>query len=205
MKKIAATSLIPVERIEKSILLLRGQRVMLDRDLASLYGVPTKVLNQAVKRNKERFPEDFMFRLTAQEARNWWSDVTEVCLRSQNVTLKRGQHLKYHPYAFTEHGILMLSSVLKSERAIQVNIEIMRAFVRLRQLLASHKELARKLTELEAHLKNHDEQIQAIFEAIRRLMVPPGPPRKRIGFAIKERHSSYAPGKKGRAHEAVRG
>lgn len=142
-------AIIPVEWIERLIFLIRGQRVMLDRDLAALYGVPTKVLNQAVKRNKGRFPEDFMFHMTQPEAKSWWTEVMDVRLRSQNVTLKRGQHMKYRPYAFTEHGILMLSSVLNSERAIQVKIAIMRAFVRLRKILASHVELARKLDALE--------------------------------------------------------
>src|SRR4030043_1554710 len=115
-------SLIPLERIERSILLIRGHKVMLDRDLAYLYGVTTKVLNQAVKRHADRFPEDFMFQLTMEEARIWWGQVRAFRLRSQIVTLKRGQHIKYRPYAFTEHGILMLSSVLNSERAIKVNV-----------------------------------------------------------------------------------
>ena len=116
-------SWIPAERIERSILLIRGQKVMLDRDLAYLYGVTTKGLNQAVKRHKDRFPEDFMFQLTMEEAKIWWTEVKGVGLRSQIVTLKRGEHIKYCPYAFTEHGILMLSSVLNSDRAIKVNIE----------------------------------------------------------------------------------
>jgi hypothetical protein len=157
-------SLIPIERIERSILLIRGHKIMLDRDLASLYGVPTKVLNQAVKRHKDRFPEDFMFQLTIEEARIWWTEVGGSGLRSQIVTLKRGQHIKYRPHAFTEHGILMLSSVLNSERAIKVNIEIMRAFVRLRRMLASHADLARKLEALE---KKYDAQFKVVFEAIR--------------------------------------
>ena len=157
-------SLIPVERIERSILLIRGQKVMLDRDLAYLYGVTTKVLNQAVKRHKDRFPEDFMFQLTMEKAKIWWTEVRGSSLRSQIVTLKRGQHIKYRPYAFTEHGILMLSSVLNSERAVQVNIEIMRAFVRLRRLLASHADLARKLDALE---RKYDAQLKMVFDAIR--------------------------------------
>src|SRR4030042_6885619 len=113
-----AVHLIPVERIEQSILLIRGQKVMLDRDLARLYGVSTKVLNQAVKRNRDRFPDDFMFQLTLEEAKGGWTELRAIRLRSQNVTLKRGEHVKYRPFAFTEHGILMLSSVLRSERAI---------------------------------------------------------------------------------------
>ena len=168
---------IPSERIEKAILLIRGQKVMLDYDLAELYGVETKILNQAVKRNMKRFPGDFMFQLNFQEVRG---------LRSQFVTLKRGQHIKYRPYAFTEHGILMLSSVLNSERAVQVNIAIMRAFVRLRQALSTNKELANKLAELERKLQSHDEHIRSIFDAIRQLMDPPEPPRRRIGFRSRD-------------------
>ena len=134
--------LIPAERIERSILLLRGQKVMLDSDLAELYGVETKTLNRAVKRNLDRFPADFMFRLSADEVE---------ALRFQFGTLKlgRGQHRKYLPYAFTEQGVAMLSSVLRSQRAVQVNIAIMRAFVRLREILATHKDLALRLDELE--------------------------------------------------------
>jgi len=165
-------SLIPVDRIEKAILLIHGQKVMLDADLAELYGVETRVLVQAVKRNLERFPEDFMFQLSKDDI---------DFLRSQIVTLKkgRGQHSKYLPYAFTEQGVAMLSSVLRSQRAIQVNIEIMRAFIRLRQMLASHVELARKLDALE---KKYDAQFKQVFEAIRQLMAPPEPKRRPIGF-----------------------
>ena len=166
------SSLIPVERIEKAIYLIRGEKVMLDRDLAAMYGVPTKVFNQAVKRHKERFPSDFMFQLTKEEA-------VSIRLRSQSVTLKRGQHLKYRPHAFTEHGILMLSSVLNSDRAIQVNIEIMRTFVNLRRMLASNGELAGKLKELES---KYDRQFKVVFDAIRRLMSPAPCARKPIGF-----------------------
>ncbi len=173
------SSLIPVERIEKAIYLIRGEKVMLDRDLADLYGVPTKAFNQAVKRHADRFPGDFMFQLTMQEAREWWSRGTPNRQRSQSVTLKRGQHIKYRPNAFTEHGILMLSSVLNSERAIQVNIEIMRSFVRLRQMLVSNTELARKLEELEG---KYDRQFKVVFDAIRQLMIPLRPGRKQIGF-----------------------
>ena len=183
-------SLIPAERIEREILLIRGHKVMLDRDLAELYEVPTKVLNQSIKRHRDRFPEDFMFQLTMEEAKTWWVRNRDTRLRSQTVTLKRGQHIKYRPYAFTEHGVLMLSSVLNSERAIQVNIEIMRAFVRLRQMLASHIELARKLEELE---KKYDAQFKIVFDAIRQLMAPPEPepPKKRIGFLVEEPHVPY--------------
>jgi len=152
-------AMVPVERIERSILLIRGHKVMLDRDLAYLYRVSTKVLNQAVRRRKDRFPEDFMFQLTMEEAKIWWAEVRRASLRSQIVTLKRGEHIKYRPYAFTEHGILMLSSILNSERAIKVNIEIMRAFVRLRRMLSSHAELARKLDGLE---KKYDAQFNPV-------------------------------------------
>jgi hypothetical protein len=189
-KMLKDRSLIPIERIERLILLIRGHKVMLDRDLAYLYGVTTKVLNQAVKRHKDRFPEDFMFQLTMEEAKIWWTEVRGGGLRSQIVTLKRGQHIKYRPYAFTEHGILMLSSVLNSERAIKVNIEIMRAFVRLRQILASNKKLAKRLDELE---KKYDAQFKLVFDAIRQLMATPEPEplKKRIGFLVEERHVSY--------------
>ena len=164
-------SLIPTEVIEQRIFLIRGQKVMLDYDLAKLYGVRTKILNQAVKRNMQRFPDDFMFQVSFQEV---------MWLRSQIVTLKkRGQHIKYRPYAFTEHGILMLSSVLNSERAVQVNIEIMRAFVKLRELIVSNKDLAKRLDELE---KKHDSQFKVVFDAIRQLMAPPETKPRRIGF-----------------------
>ena len=164
--------MVPQEIIENKIYLIRGHKVMLDRDLARLYGVPTKVLNQAVKRNHKRFPNDFMLLLTLQEVRN---------LRSQFVTSSWGG-LRYLPCAFTEQGVAMLSSVLNSERAIQVNIAIMRAFVKLRQILSTHKELVHKLNELERKFEKHDTEIQSIFEAIRQLMAPPTPPKRRIGF-----------------------
>ena len=180
--------LVPPERIERSILLIRGQKVMLDRDLVYLYGVTTKVLNQAVKRHEDRFPEDFMFQLTMEEAKIWWTEVRSGSLRSQIVTLKRGQHIKYRPFAFTEHGILMLSSVLNSERAVQVNIEIMRTFVRLRRILASHADLARKLDSLE---KKYDTQFKVVFDAIRELMKPPETKKRPIGFLVEEPKVPY--------------
>ena len=180
--------LVPIERIERSILLIRGQKVMIARDLAYLYGVTTKVLNQAVKRHKDRFSEDFMFQLTMEEAKIGWTEVRGSGLRSQIVTLKRGQHIKYRPYAFTEHGILMLSSVLNSERAVQVNIEIMRTFVRLRRMLASHAELARKLEALE---KRYDAQFKIVFDAIRQLMMPPETKKRPIGFLVEEPKVPY--------------
>ena len=172
-------------RVQSSIYVMRGERVMVDRDLATLYDISSKAFNQAVKRHKNRFPEDFMFQLTMDEARNWWLERMTPRLRSQSVTLKRGQHLKYRPFVCTEHGILMLSSVLNSERAIQVNIEIMRAFVRLRTFVAAHKELTAKLTELERRVGTHDEHIEVIFDAIRQLMTPPPTKQKQIGFRPK--------------------
>jgi len=165
-------ALVPVERIERAILRLRGHNVMLDSDLAALYQVNVKVLNQAVKRSRGRFPTDFMFRLTAPEAE---------FLRSQIVTLKsgRGRHRKYLPYVFTEQGVAMLSSVLRSPRAVRVNIELMRAFVRLRQMLVSNAELAKKLDELE---RKYDAQFRTVFDAIRELMAPVPAAQRRIGF-----------------------
>jgi ORF6N domain len=167
-------ALIPMERIESAILLVRGQKVMLDRDLARLYGVSTKALNQAVRRNLARFPEDFMFRLSKAELENW---------RSQFVTSNSAQKmgLRRAPHAFTEQGVSMLSSVLRSKRAVLVNIEIMRAFVRMRQILATHADLARKLDALE---QKYDAQFKVVFDAIRELMTPPpDPPRGKFGFA----------------------
>jgi hypothetical protein len=168
------TSLVPAERIERSILFIRNQKVILDADLASLYDVLTKVLVQTVRRNIERFPEDFMFQLTTEE----FSD-----LRSQFVTSSQWGGRRYPPYAFTEQGVAMLSSVLRSKRAVQVNIEIMRAFVRLRKMLASHADLARKLEDLE---KKYDAQFRVVFDAIRQLMQPPEPKKRGIGF-VKEK------------------
>ena len=180
--------IVPLETIEQKIFLVRGQKVMLERDLAELYGVETKVLKQAVKRNIKRFPDDFMFVLSKEEFANW---------RSQFVTSKSDKMgLRHAPMAFTEQGVAMLSSVLRSPRAVQVNIEIVRVFVCLRQILSTHKELARKLAEIELRLQNQDEQIQTIFEAIRQLMTPLESPRKRIGFEVKEQHAPYAVKKK---------
>ena len=179
-------AVIAIDAIAQSIVLLRGQKVLLDSDLAALYDVPTKVLLQAVKRNIDRFPEDFMFQLTWEEAQNLRSQsvtLNPARSRSQIVTLKRGSNVKYQPYVFTEQGVAMLSSVLRSPRAIAVNIEIMRAFVRMRGLLASNKMLARKLDELAGKVNTHDEAITAILSAIRELMTPPTSEKKRkIGF-----------------------
>lgn len=179
----AKEALIPIGRIDQLILLVRGQRVMLDRDLAKLYGVETRVLNQAVGRNLDRFPEDFMFSLEREEIRNISQSV--IC-----STLKHAPKVR----VFTEQGVAMLSTVLKSRRAVQVNIEIMRAFVRLREVMAANRELSQKLAELERKFGTHDEQIQSIFEAIRQLMAAPEPPepaRKEMGFHIKEESVPY--------------
>ena len=167
-------AIVPTEIIERKIYLVRGTKVMFDSDLAGLYEVKTKVFNQAVRRNIERFPDDFMFLLTKEEYR---------ALRSQIVTLEtgRGQHRKYLPYAFTEQGVAMLSSVLKSRRAIQVNIQIIRTFTRLRELMASHEELRHKIEELE---KKSDQRFKTIFELIKNLLDEKVKPRAKIGFSI---------------------
>jgi ORF6N domain-containing protein len=195
--------IIPAARIAQSIHLLRGQKVMLDFDLAALYGVATKVLNQAVKRNRGRFPDDFMFQLTAEEI---------AYLRSQFVTSKRQsienqeiasnwsqivtssrkhRGVTYRPFAFTEQGVAMLSSVLNSERAVKVNIAIMRAFVRLREALETNRELARKFKELEARVGGHDKQIAGIIEAIRQLIAKPETRKREIGFHVREKAPRY--------------
>jgi len=166
-------------RIERIIFMIRGQKIILDRDLADLYAVTTKALNQAVKRNERRFPLDFMFRLTKEEKK----ELVTNCDRFQ--TLK---HSSVLPSAFTEQGVAMLSSVLNNEKAIHVNIAIMRAFVRLRKILSSHAELARMLDNLE---KKYDAQFKVVFDAIRQLMVQPEPARKKIGFHVREKHSRY--------------
>jgi len=163
-------ALIPVEMIEKKILLIRGEKVMLDADIAELYGVETKMLVRAVKRNIDRFPADFMIQLNREEFEN---------LRFQFGTSSRWGGRRYLPYAFTEQGVAMLSSILSSKRAVQVNIAIMRAFVKLREMLATHKDLARKLNEME---KKYDAQFRVVFDAIRQLMIPPSPKKRKIGF-----------------------
>ena len=186
-------SLIPVRRIERKILLLRGEKVLLDSDLAELYGVETKALNQAVKRNLERFPEDFMFQVSKAEAAlisrsqnvTLESEIsgkpTEKARnpRSQIVTLESGQNLKYRPYAFTEQGVAMLSSVLRSDRAIQVNLAIMRTFVQLRQMLATHSDLACKLAAME---RKYDSRFKIVFDALREMMAEKKKPKREIGF-----------------------
>jgi hypothetical protein len=200
--------IIPAEQIVRQIFYFRGEKVLLDFDLAALYGVATKALNQAVKRNRERFPDDFMFQLTAEEV---------LILRSQTVTSsqqtagnqeitknwsqivtssRKYRGTKYRPYAFTEEGIAMLSSVLKSKRAVKVNIAIMRAFVRLRRMLETNRELARKFSELERRVDKHDEEIAGILEAIRQLMGPPEKPRREIGFHVRENAPRYRASKR---------
>ncbi len=176
---------VSVEVIAAKILEIRGKKVMLDRDLAKLYGVEVKVLNQAVKRNITRFPEDFMYQLTWQEVTILRAQIVTSRSRSQFVTLKKGQNVKYLPYVFTQEGVAMLSSVLNSRRAIQVNILIMRAFVKLRSFLLTHAELGLKLKELESRIMVHDVDIRDIFEAIRQLMSIPDEHRKIGGFADK--------------------
>jgi hypothetical protein len=168
-------AIIPIERIEKRIIQIRGYKVMLDSDLAKLYGVETKALVQAVKRNIERFPEDFMFQLNKEEFE---------ALRSQIVTSKGSGGRRYNPYVFTEQGVAMLSSVLTSKQAIQVNITIMRAFVRLRRMIEAHEDLVRKLDEME---RKYDAQFKVVFDAIRQLMIPPEKPRRPIGFRVAKR------------------
>ena len=166
------TNLISIERIEKAIYLIRGEKVMLDRDLAKLYEVPTGALNQAVRRNRERFPEDFMFQLTSAE-------VAKLNLSQTVIGSEKHRDPRLRPYAFTEQGVAMLSSVLRSKCAISVNIEIMRAFVKLRQILKSNAELARRLDELE---RKYDKGFKIVFDAIRQLMAAPARNRKEIGF-----------------------
>jgi len=189
---------IPVERIQRAICLLRGEKVMLDADLAALYGVTTGNLNKAVLRNRDRFPADFMFQLAANEERD---------LRFQTGISSSYGGRRYRPYAFTEQGVAMLSSVLRSPRAVQVNIAIMRAFVQLRQALAGHAELARKLAELERRLEGQDDAIRSLFEAIRQLMAPaaPGKPSREIGFHAKEDTTPYRTRRSARGRAAPPG
>jgi len=172
-------AIVPLERIASKRYLIRGMKVMLDSDLAELYAVGTKALKQAVRRNIDRFPEDFMFELSKEENK---------FLRSQNVTLKRWQHSKYLPFAFSEQGVAMLSSVLKSDRAIQVNIQIMRAFSKLREMLSTHADLKKKIEAME---KKYDQQFQVVFEAIKQLLEIEAKPRKEIGFTVKEKQKAY--------------
>ena len=174
--------IIPIERIARSIRYLRGEKVLLDSDLAQLYGVTTGNLNKAVNRNRDRFPSDFMFRLTTEEA--------EHLIFQIGISKGRGGR-RHRPYAFTEQGVAMLSSILNSETAVKVNVAIMRAFVRLRQTLETNRELARKFSELERRVGKHDEEIAAILEAIRQLMASPEKPRREIGFHVREKAARY--------------
>jgi ORF6N domain len=174
--------IVPIDQIARAIVVLRGQKVMLDFDLARLYGVTTGNLNKAVNRNRGRFPSDFMFQLTAEEA--------ERLIFQFGISKGRGGR-RHRPYAFTEQGVAMLSSVLNSERAVKVNIAIMRAFVKLRKTLETNRELARKFSELEKRVGKHDEEIRAILEAIRQLMAPPETPRREIGFHVREKLPRY--------------
>ena len=188
----------PVERTKKEetlitkdvgslIITIRNQKVIVDRDLAEIYGVETRRLNEQVKRNPDRFPEDFMFQLTKEEADFWARS------RSQIAILKRGKNIKYLPYAFTEHGTIMAANVLNSPQAVRMSVFVVRAFVKLREILATHKELAHKLAELERKLQNHDESIRSLVVAIRHLMATPEPepPKRRIGFLVEEPHVPY--------------
>ena len=184
------SKLVPIELIQSKIMVIRGEKVLIDRDLALLYGVSTKALNQAVSRNRKRFPPDFMFRVIKEEK----DELVTNCDRFRPL-----KHSSVMPRAFTEQGVAMLSSVLNTDRAIEVNIAIMRAFVQLRKITSSQTQLAGKLQEIEARLEDHDESIEAIFEAIRQLMTPSKKSRKRIGFEVKEPKAHYGKRKRQRA------
>jgi len=171
---------IPIERVQQVIYLIRGQKVMLDKDLALLYGVETRVLNQAVRRNAARFPADFMFELTRKEI-----------VRISQFVISSDIKFSRNVFAFTQEGVAMLSGVLRSPRAVQVNIAIMRAFVRLREAMASNKEFARRLDELEKRIASQDESIATLFQAIRQLMAPMEGQKKKIGFQLKEKRTGY--------------
>ena len=179
--------MVSIERVKKTILLIRGQRIILDSDLSKLYGVTTKRLNEQIKRNRKRFPDDFMFQLTAEEK-------TKVVANCDH--LSKLKFSKTLPYAFTEHGAIMAATVLNTQRAIETSIFVVRAFIKLREMVATHKKLADKLEELEQHLREHDQQIQAIVEAIRQLMTLPKKSQKQIGFQVKERRATYRVKKK---------
>lgn len=174
-------AIVPIEMIERKIYLIRGQKVILDADLAELYGVATKAFNQAIKRNGDRFPADFMFQLTDSEAN---------AMRSQIVTASK-RNVRFLPYAFTEHGVIMAASVLNSQRAVDVSVYVVRAFVRLRQLLAMNRGLAHKLAELDRKVATHDGAIRSLVTAIQQLMAEPEPKKKKIGFIVKERSAKY--------------
>ena len=172
----STTTLATIERIESKIYTIRRVRVVLDSDLAALYGVEARVLNQAVNRNKDRFPGDFVLHLSARETKELQG------LRSQSVILKRGQHLKFRPLAFTEHGAVMAATILNSPRAVQMSIFVVRAFLRLREWVVGQAELAAKLSDLERRVGAHDHELKAIIQTIRTMLEPPVPPTKQIGF-----------------------
>ena len=177
-RRIAPLSFIAQEVVERKIYLIRGKKIMLDRDLASLYGVETRSLNQAVKRNLDRFPEDFMFQLTKDETKNWISQIV--------ISNKERMGLRQSPYAFTEQGIAMLSSVLKSQRAVHANIQIMRTFTKIKSMLASNEMLRQRIEELEKKFEKHDKQFRLVFDAIREVLESPKPKLKKpIGFHVK--------------------
>lgn len=193
MNKKKSLQIIPNERVIKRIFFIRGKKVMFDSDLAEMYDVPTKRLNEQVKRNKERFPEDFMFQLTLKEtalflgSRSQFATLNEgdsQILRSQFATSKRGGNVKYAPYVFTEQGVAMLSSVLKSKRAIQINIHIMRVFTELREMLLTHKDLRDKIEKME---KKYDKQFRVVFDAIKQMMIEKIEPVKKIGFVVEKK------------------
>lgn len=177
----AEPALVSYEAIEQRIFLIRGQKVMLDRDLAALYGVETKRLNEQVKRNRERFPQDFMFQLTSGEA---------TSMRSQFATASK-RNIGSRPYAFSEHGAIMAASILNSPRAIEASLWVVRAFVKMRDVLATNRVVLKKLGELEAKVGAHDVELGMIVKAIKRLMVPPAKKKKPIGFAVKEKKGRY--------------
>ena len=190
--------IIPAEQIALRIRHFRGEKVLLDFDLAALYDVETRILNQAVRRNADRFPADFMFQLTSEEAEKLSQVVTPSVAghdvsNSSQIVMSSGKHRgkRYRPYAFTEQGVAMLSSVLNSESGVKMNIAIMRAFVQLRRALEANRELARKFSELERRIDKHDSEIAAILEAIRQLMAPPAKPRREIGFHVREEAARY--------------
>ena len=190
--------IIPAEQIALRIRHFRGEKVLLDFDLAALYGAETRVINQAVRRNADRFPADFMFQLSSEEAETLSQVVTPSVAghnvsNSSQIVMSSGKYRgkRYRPYAFTEQGVAMLSSVLNSESAVKMNIAIMRAFVQLRRALETNRELARKFSELERRIDKHDTEIDAILEAIRQLMAPPEKPRREIGFHVREEAARY--------------
>jgi len=180
--RVGTQVLAPVEAIERRIFVLRGRRVMLDRDLAGIYAVELKRLNEQVKRNGDRFPEDFMFQLTLEEGK------AIMVSRSQFATMKRGRNIKYRPYVFTEHGAVMLANVLRSPLAVRASIQVVRAFVNLRRMLATSEDLARKIETLERKVGRHDADLQDVLRVIRNLLdPPPAPPKRPIGFIAAEK------------------